>query len=291
MMPSQREGSTLRSPEEIKKLVTGDIRKLNRQLLTIARRLDSDARSHRFARRLPGRILTSFYRKIVNTSSAIELLKRQRHIEEAWILLRVLLEAHVNFFYFLKNEPKEMCRQYADASLLDKIKHLRQVDFYRGRPLAALHDKTQWEQEESEIKKRYSTKEFEALRRHGFSGVNFEERARSVGLKNMYEFCYRIASRSVHVFDPAETPIYSAVFKGRGKEKRELLRLRREQLDFNQNMLVGRPSFVMAEIIHSSLASVQLINLGLGYEKYRDRVSGPVGGVSDSADRFYIWRE
>lgn len=281
----------LRSPEEIQKLVTGDIRKLNQRLLSIARRIDSETRSHRFARTPPGRIVASFYRKMVNTFSAIEVLKRHRHIEEGWILLRVLLEAHTNFFYFLKNDPKDMTQRYVDAAMLDKIKHLRAVKFYQGTPMAALHDRATWEQVESDISKRYSPKDFEALRRNGFSGLNFEERARAVGLKNMYEFCYRIASRSIHMFDPAETAVYSLAFKGRSNERRQLLKLRRQQLDFNQNMLLGRPSFVMAEIIHSAIASVQLIGIGLGYEKHRDRVSGPTGGAPDPKGGFYIWRE
>ena len=52
----------LRPPEEIKKRVTGDIRKLNRRLLAVGRRVDREIRSHRFSRTPPGRILTSFYR-------------------------------------------------------------------------------------------------------------------------------------------------------------------------------------------------------------------------------------
>lgn len=286
-----RDARSLRSPDDIKKRVSGDIRKLNRRLLAVARRLDREIRSRRFSRTPPGRILTSFYRKIVNTSSALEILKEHRHIEESWILLRVLLEAHVNFFYFLKNDPREMCRRYADAAVLDKLKHLRRVDFYRGTPLAEQHDRVEWEQTESEIRKSYSTEEFRALRQHGFTGLKFEDRARLVGLKDMYESCYRIASRSVHMFDPAETPVYSLVFKSRSTERRQLLRLRRQQLEFNQNMLLGRPSFIMGEILRSPIISAELILLGLGYEKFRDKVSGPVGGTIDRVNGFYIWRE
>jgi len=172
----------LRPPEQIQKLVTGDIKKLNRRLLGIARRLDSEVRSHRVARTPPGRILASFYRKIVNTASAIELLKQRRHIEEGWILLRVLLESHVNFFYFLGNDPKDMVQRYADAAILDKIKHLREVSFYRGTPMANMDEPAEWGKIESDIKQRYSSKEIEAVRRNGFSGLNFQERAKSVGL-------------------------------------------------------------------------------------------------------------
>jgi hypothetical protein len=134
------------------------------------------------------------------------------------------------------------------------------------------------------------------IRRNGFTGLAFEHRAKSVGLKTLYHSCYRIASRSVHMFDPAETSVYSKyAFQGRPKEKRELLRLRRQQLEFNQNMLLGIPSYIMAELIKNALATGQLMLIGLCYEKFRDRISG--SSSRDSTERsdlpgaFWIWRE
>jgi len=286
----------LREPEEVKRRVTGHIGKLNERLLHIATRLDSDARSHAIARTPPGRILTAFYRKSVNTFRAIQLLKGKRLIEEAWIMLRVLLETHVNFFYFLKGDPKVMCQRYADAAILDKLKHLREVNFYEGTSMAALHSRHNWEETETEIRTRYSAQELKSLRRNGFTGLSFEDRAKAVGLRTMYEACYRIASRSVHLFDPAETSVHSHyAFRGRPKERRELLRLRRAQLESNQNMLLGRLSYVMAELIKSPLASGQLMLVGLGYEKFRDATSGPAqeepGEQPDPPGTFRIWRE
>jgi len=290
---------TLRDPEDIKSRVTGDIRKLNHRLLEIAARLDAEARAHPIARTPPGRILTSFYRKAVNTARAMEVLKQERLVEEAWILLRVLLETHVNFFYFLKKsgeDAKAICQRYADAAILDKLKHLREVNFYQGTAMASLHSREKWETTEADIQTRYSVQELKGMRRNGFSGLSFEDRAKAVGLKTMYEACYRIASRSVHMFDPAETSLYSAyAFRGRPKEKRELLRVRREQLESNQNMLLGRLSYVLAEFLKSHLASGQLMLLGLGYEKFRDQTSGPpereAGQEPDPPGTLRIWRE
>jgi len=293
------EERTLRDPEDIKSRVTGDIRRLNHRLLEIAIRLDGEARAHRVARTPPGRILTCFYRKAVNTTKAIELLKQKRLVEEAWILLRVLLETHVNFFHFLRKsgeDAKAICMRYLDASILDKLKHLREVNFYEGTSMARLHSREEWEKTEAEIKARYSDQDFKAIRRNGFTGLSFEERAKAVGLKTIYEACYRIASRSVHMFDPAETSLWSAyAFRGRPKEKKELLRLRRDQLEFNQNMLLGRLSYVLAGFIKDPLAEGQLMLVGLGYEKFRDRVSGPSereeGQEPDPPGSFRIWRE
>jgi uncharacterized protein DUF5677 len=291
-----RSARRLRSMDEMKARVTGNIRTLNRRLVALAIRLDKQARSHEFASAIPGQLLTLFYRKTVNTARGIEVLKKEGLVEEAWILLRVLLESHVNFFYFLAElkdpeHAKAICQRYADATILDKLKHLREVSFHEGTPLAALYSRTEWEAAEDGIQARYPADAIKAMRKNGFTGLSFHDRAKAVGLKSMYESCYRIASRSVHMFDPAETSLYSKFgFKGRAEEGRELLRLRREQLEFNQNMLLGRPSLVVATIV-DPIIEAQLIVLGVGYEKYRDRISGQnPGNPDDPPDSLRIWR-
>jgi hypothetical protein len=148
------------------------------------------------------------YRKAVRTFRAIELLKPEGLIEESWILLRVLLETHVNILTWLKEskDAVDLVQRYSDASALDKLKHLREVNFYEGLP--NLEDMTRrevWEKKELGIKSRRTPQEIIALKKHGFSGKSFQERAKEVGLETMYTACYRIASRSVHLFGPAET--------------------------------------------------------------------------------------
>jgi hypothetical protein len=281
----------MRCTEEIKKRVTGDIRKLNKRLLVVAISLDSESRKHTIAHTPPGRILTSFYRKAVRTSRGIQSLKGETLIEEAWILLRVLLETNVNFFYFL-NDPVLMCQRYADASILDKLKHLREANFYEGTSLASLCSRDEWMALEEQIRKNYTENQFKALQRNGFSGLSFEKRAKDVGLEKMYNVCYRISSRSVHMFDPAETSIYSHyAFRGRGTERREFLRFRREQLERNQNMLLGRISYAMAQLTKNAFREGDLILLGFGYEKYYDKTWGSMTkDSSNSPGDFYIWR-
>jgi hypothetical protein len=280
----------MKDPEEIKKRITGDIKELNKRIVIVAISLEKESRRHRISRTPPGRILASFYRKAVNTARAIELLKKERLVEETWILLRVLLETAVNFFYFLQNDPIPMTKRYLDASILDKLKHLREVDFYEGTSLSHMHSREQWETTEKDIRGRYTDSEFKALRRHGFSGKSFEDRAEAIGLKAMYEACYRIASRSIHMFDPAET-IFSDFLSERKGEHQELLRARREQLERNQNMLLGRMSYLWAQFTENALHEGELIILGLGYEKYCDKTSQPeIVNVPEPPGTFYIWR-
>lgn len=102
-----------------------------------------------------------------------------------------------------------MVHRYLDASILDKLKHLREVNFYEGTTMGRTFSRDEWEKRQGEIKARYS--DFAALRKHGFTGLSFEQRAKAVGMERMYVYCYRIASRSVHTFDPAES-LSSALF-------------------------------------------------------------------------------
>jgi hypothetical protein len=272
MADAVRKEMRLRSPDEIKKRVTGDIQKLNQRLLRVSRKLEREAATHPAIRSVPGRILISFFRKAINTFDAIETLKRKRLIEESWVLLRVLLETHVNMVYFLSHDPRDMVHRYLDASVLDKLKHLREVNFYEGTPMESDFDKADWEKTEAEIKARYPHTDFASLRKHGFTGRSFEQRAKVVGMEAMYKYCYRIASRSVHVFDPAETPVSESAFRGKLHERRRLLKARRQQLESNQNMLLGRLTYYISEFIRSPL-SLELILIGLGYEKFREKAS------------------
>jgi hypothetical protein len=286
----------LRPISEIKKRVTGDIAKLNSRLLRLSRRLERVAKKHRAIRSAPGRIVISLFRKAVNTFEAIEMLKKRRLIEESWVLLRVLLEAHVNLVYFMTHDPKDMVHRYRDAAMLEKLKHLREVDFYAGTSLAGQIDRGHWENAEREIKDRYAGADFLALRKHGFTGLSFEQRAKAVGMEEMYKYCYRIASRSVHTFDPADTPVFAVAYEGRQQAKWDLLRARRDQLEANQNMLLGRLAYYLTKFASDPLIVAELILIGVGYEKFRDgaktlaRRPHKQGGAEPNDDGFRVWR-
>lgn len=106
----------------------------------------------------------------------------------------------------------------------------------------------------------------------------------------MYVNCYRIASRSVHTFDPAETGMMDYLNDKAALD--DLLASRREMLESTQNLLLGRLAFLLSEIVEDALISLQIMLLGLGYEKYRDRKDGKSTTDSETEpDTFYVWRE
>jgi hypothetical protein len=136
---------------------------------------------------------------------------------------------------------------------------------------------------------RYSKAELHAIRRNGYSGLSVQQRAEAVGLLSMYQNCYRIASRSVHTFDPAETGMMDYLKDETTQE--DLLSSRREMLESTQNMLLGRLAFLLSEMFDDSLLSGELLLLGLGYEKYRDKKDGQSTTESEvDPGTFYVWR-
>lgn len=283
--------------EAVKARVTGDIRKLNARLLEVAKQLEKEMAAHEVCKTPPGLIAHAFYRKCVRSFEAIEIIKKCRLYEEAWILLRVLLETHVNLLYFLRHDPVEMSRRLNDAAVLDKLKHLREVNFYEGTPMKSEIRHKEFEKADKEIAGRYDKATLESLKKHGFSGVSFEKRSKAVGLKSMYEYCYRIASRSIHSFDPGETNMLAAyVEKG---YKAELLKSRRLTLESVANMLLGRVSYIIATMVKSPL-SLELFLRGVGYEKFRDAKGSVLEvkieessklNVDGGDEEVYIWRE
>jgi hypothetical protein len=291
IVPHHRRAHVVFRPtSEIKKRVTGDIRKLNARLLKVSNGLAIQLQKHPVAKTPQGRIMVALFRKSVNSFRAIQRLKADRLIEESWILLRVLLEAHINLNYFLKNDPTAMTQRWADASRLDKLKYMKEVNFFEGTDLAHMGNRKAWEQFEEEVKTRYTSAELHAIKKYGYSGFSVQKRAEAVHLASMYSHCYRIASRSVHNFDPAETGLMD--YLKDDQTQIELMKSRRETLESTQNMLLGRLSFMMSEVVDDILMTGELMLLGLGYEKYRDKKDGK--STSDStteSGNFYIWRE
>ena len=280
----------MRSVGEVEKRVTGDVRILNNRLLDISNRLAVKLQKHAVAKTPQGRILVALFKKAVNTFRGIQRLKAERLIEESWVLLRVLLETHINLVFFLKNDATELAKRWADASILEKLKYLREVNFYEGTEMAHMARRDQWEALAGEIECRYSREEFRALKRHGFSATSVQGRAEAVGLGAKYQHLYRIASRSTHMFDPAETGMMDYT-KDEGVVD-GLLRSRRGAIDSAQNMLLGRLSMLLSDVVKDAQIEIELALLGLGYEKYRDEVDGKSTTVdAEDSEAFYMWRE
>ena len=189
----------------------------------------------------------------------------------------------------MKSDATEMTRRWADAAMLDKLSYMKEMNFFEGSDLAHMGRREEWEESETKIIARYSKTELHAIRRKGYSGLSVEKRAEAVGLLSMYQNCYRIASRSVHTFDPAETRMMD--YLDDKAAHKDLLVFRRDMLESTQNLLLGRLAFLLSDIVEDPLISMQTLLLGLGYEKYRDKKDGKSTTDSETEpDTFYVWR-
>lgn len=279
----------MRSAAKIKKRVTGDIRKLNGRLLVASNKLAIEIQKHEIAETPPGVIVVALFRKAVNTFRGIQLLKSDRLLEESFVLLRVLLESHINLVFFLDGNAAELTKRWLDAAMLEKLKYLKEVKFFEGTGLEEAWRRESWEKVETEIVARYTKAEVHAMRKNGFSGLSVQARAEAIGLGSLYSHCYRITSRSVHTFDPAETGMMD--YMGDEAAREDLLSSRREMLDSTQNLLLGRLAYLVSEIVKDPLISVRMLALGLGYEKYKDKKDGESAEADVDPGKFYIWRE
>ena len=152
-----------------------------------------------------GRIVSAMLQKGVRTFRAIRLLYMNGLEEQAQALVRVLFETMVdlNMFVFKVSEnQKAAIKRVLDAMMLQKVQQARESKWV-GFDLVGM-DPNGFLAVEEEIKTRYTSEEVKAMRRHGFSGLPFKERADSIEATEMSNILYRNFSRNVHSTDYAE---------------------------------------------------------------------------------------
>ncbi|HEV8335136.1 MAG TPA: DUF5677 domain-containing protein [Candidatus Polarisedimenticolia bacterium] len=221
------------------------VRRLNRRLMKASIALEEALHAEPMSSTVNGRIIVSLYRKAVKTFRAIELLKEQDLIEESWILLRALLETHVNLIYFLQNDAKEMSRRFVDWMSLDLVRRARDAEYFRGIPLPEKVEKEEFERTEAEIRSRYTVAEFDSIKKKGFTGLSFEKRSEAVGFNADTYAYYRVSSRNLHTLDPVDYPALWRDIPEDGRMTELLLRSRLLELETNQNMLLGKLSLIL----------------------------------------------
>jgi len=140
--------------------------------------------------------------KAQRTFLAIHALLRQSLIEDALCLLRVLVENTINLKYGINSNPIAVVRRYWDWAMLDSVRRARAANWFERTPLYSEEHKQVFLEAEAKIRNRYSTEEFESLKRNVF-GLSLEQRAKIAGLSQLYGASYRVLSRNVHAMDVA----------------------------------------------------------------------------------------
>lgn len=122
-------------------------------------------------------------------------------------MARGLFELRLSFDAFIemmRTNVSAACQRVMDAAMLEKIKQAR-ASAFQGLNLApGAPTPEELSSIEAEISGRYPAAEFKNLKRHGFTGMNVEQRAKQSRLSNEYDIIYRNFSRNVHSTDFTE---------------------------------------------------------------------------------------
>ena len=255
---------------------------INRQLFQISGRLEQAACVSALDQSVGGRIIVSLFGKARRTFRAIDLLKSKGFVEEGWALCRVLMEVTVNGLYFLKNDPAKMARRFVHAQIIESMKRARGADFFQGTRLAAHFDRGAMEREFARLTSEYTQDEMKAIKKFGFTGLPFEQRANDVALGDMSIY-YRLGSRNLHTFDPADAPAFAQMMGNELGGRRALLKHRRLELDATQNELLGSFSWAMNSLVGNP-ATKDLLATSAAYRAFCESAWGTKASDRSDAD-------
>ncbi len=101
----------------------------------------------------------------------------------------------------LQRDPREACMRVWDSVMLEKIKQQKASEFKGIDLIPGAPTPQDLLAQECEIANRYSESELKKIKKHGFSGLNVEQRARQAGLSDYYNIVHRNFSRNVHSTD------------------------------------------------------------------------------------------
>lgn len=156
-------------------------------------------------------ILLGFLTKSNHSLDAITLLYKRSLFHEAQSLIRIIFELFVTFLAFermLRRDPMDAAIRVWDSVMLEKIKQQKMSEFKGLDLIPGAPTPQDLLDQEVEITNRYSDLELKKLKKHGFSGLNVEQRARQAGLSDHYNIVYRNFSRNVHSTDFMELTLF-----------------------------------------------------------------------------------
>jgi hypothetical protein len=156
---------------------------------------------------VPVRIIDAMFLKSVDTLRAVRVLYRSDLPVQAQALIRILFEARVDIELFMRAcaaDPVNASHKALDAMMLQKISQQRQSKFLGLASVPGAPSREKMLEREQQLIAKYGKDTADKMRRHGFSGLSIEERAKQVGLSTEYNIVYRNFSRNIHNTDYME---------------------------------------------------------------------------------------
>ena len=156
---------------------------------------------------VPVRIVDAMFLKSVDTLRAVRLLYRSGLPVQAQALVRILFEVRVDIELFMQvcaADPAAAAHKVLDAMMLQKISQQRQSKFLGLVSVPGAPSREKMLECEQQLIAKLGKDTADKMRRHGFSGLSIEERAKHVGLSTEYNIVYRNFSRNIHNTDYME---------------------------------------------------------------------------------------
>jgi hypothetical protein len=176
--------------------------KVNEELATVAADIRAELQGRWKQLNVVDHLFITQFGKAQRTFLAIHTLLRDSLIEDALCLLRVLVENTINLKYGINSDPIEVVRRYSDWAVLDSVRRARASNWFHGTSLYSKRRKEAFLKVEAQVRSRYSSEEFESLKRNVF-GMSLEKRAAIADLSQLYDASYRVLSRNIHAMDVA----------------------------------------------------------------------------------------
>jgi hypothetical protein len=156
---------------------------------------------------VPVRIIDALFLKSVDTLRAVRLLYHSGLPVQAQALIRILFEVRVDIELLMRAcaaDPAEAAHKVLDAMMLQKISQQRQSKFLGLTSVPDAPSREKMLNDEQLLIAKYGKDTADKMRRHGFSGLSIEERAKQIGLSPEYNIVYRNFSRNIHNTDYME---------------------------------------------------------------------------------------
>ena len=134
--------------------------------------------------------------KALKTFCAITALLEACFFQDAWILLRALLEIYVNMAYIsLAEDPEEKARLFQEYYYIAKWRMVQSGLRVYGRENFLQNVSAQ---QQSELKTNYERVKKNYPRELQWSGCNIARMAEEANLKDLYDTVYRLSSAYTH---------------------------------------------------------------------------------------------
>lgn len=180
----------------------------------------------------------AFYYKAVDLFDGILQLQKLDLFEDAQILIRSLFETNLNYGFFVRLSEEEGFENACKKVFYSLIIMKKKDAILQEKVLKeAIWTSSELEKIVVDIELEYDDEYIKKIKKHGFTGMNIEQRARLDDKVEWYHSMYRNFSRNAHANDLVEYLVKSGIDVDNDFRKRNFIALMHSHLCLRQMYL------------------------------------------------------